>query len=106
MLRNRCPRVMHPSSQDIHGVAPSVGEKTMEILADIVLFVVKLPTKEGGKLTGAISEGQEMAKDIEQTSPIVPKSVYQLRNNRLFERFETNTERFKKTFIPMSSNLS
>ena len=24
------------------------------------------------------------------------ESVYQLRNNRLFERFETNTERFKK----------
>ena len=34
------------------------------------------------------------------------ESVYQLRNNRLFERFETNTERFKKTFIPMSSILS
>jgi hypothetical protein len=41
-LRNRCPRVMHPSSQDIHGVAPSVEEKTMEILADIVLIAVGL----------------------------------------------------------------
>jgi hypothetical protein len=33
---------MHRSSQDIHGVAPNVGEKTMEILADIVLFAVRL----------------------------------------------------------------
>jgi hypothetical protein len=29
---------MHPSSQDIHGVAPNVVKKTMEIPADIVLF--------------------------------------------------------------------
>jgi hypothetical protein len=42
MLRNRCPREMHPSSQDIHGVSPSVVEKTMEILANIVLFAVRL----------------------------------------------------------------
>ena len=33
-------------------------------------------------------------------------SVYQLRNTRMFEWFETNTDRFKNTFIPKSINLS
>ena len=32
-------------------------------------FSQSLPTKEGGKRTGAISEGQKMAKNIEQTFP-------------------------------------
>ena len=34
------------------------------------------------------------------------ESVYQLRNARMFEWFETNTDRFRSTFIPESINLS
>ena len=34
------------------------------------------------------------------------ESVYQLRNTRMFERIGTNTDRFKNTFIPKSTNLS
>ena len=32
--------------------------------------------------------------------------VYQLRNTRIFERFETNTDRFMNTFIPRTTDLS
>ena len=38
--------------------------------------------------------------------PSKHESVYQLRNTRMFEWFETNTVRFKNTFIPKSINLS
>ena len=38
--------------------------------------------------------------------PSKHESVYQLRNTRMFEWFETNTDRFKNTFIPKSINLS
>ena len=46
------------------------------------------------------------AHKLHKLLPSKHESVYQLRNTRMFEWFETNTDRFKNTFIPKSINLS
>ena len=46
------------------------------------------------------------AHKLHKLLPSKHESVYQLRNTRMFEWFETNTDRFKNTFIPKSIKLS
>ena len=47
------------------------------------------------------------AHKLHKLLPSKHESVYQLRNTRTFEWFETNTDKFKNTFIPKSIiNLS